>query len=137
MATTMKLLAIRTSATLRAVIDSIGAVNNASRALLWLGAGVAGLPISADGRREIARLLGDGSLAPDVHAALQRLYDGVPRTSATTAASAPASEHSPVALEVLPLTSAASASLTTARAPVPELEADSDDLFHTGFEFEG
>jgi hypothetical protein len=50
----MKRLPARTSATLRAMIDQAGPVSAATRALLWLGADAAGLPISPAGRETIS-----------------------------------------------------------------------------------
>ncbi len=50
MATTMKRLPARTSATLRATIDQAGPVSAATRALLWLGADAAGLQILTGGK---------------------------------------------------------------------------------------
>lgn len=75
MPTTKKRLPARASETLQAMIREAGPVGAATEALLWLGVGVVGLPLSAAGRREIARLMSNEALAPDVLTALQAVYD--------------------------------------------------------------
>lgn len=72
MTTTMRLLPVRTTPTLRAVIDRTGPVNAATRALIVLGAHTAGLDLRGC-VREIVLLLAE-DLEPGVWAALHRLY---------------------------------------------------------------
>jgi hypothetical protein len=72
MTTTMRLLPVRVSATLRAVIDQAGPVNPATRALLILGAAATGAELRGL-EREIAALL-SADLAPEVHAALRQVF---------------------------------------------------------------
>lgn len=72
MATTMRLLPVRTTAALRAVIDQAGPVNAATRALIIIGAHAAGLSLTGL-EREIALLFGE-ELEPSVGAALHHVY---------------------------------------------------------------
>jgi hypothetical protein len=68
----MRLLPVRVSATLRDLIDQVGPVNPATRALVVLGAAVAGLDLRGL-EREVAALLG-ADLAPEVQAGLRQVY---------------------------------------------------------------
>lgn len=72
MSTLMRLLPVRVSASLRAVIDQAGPVNPATRALLILGAVRAGLDVRGL-EREVATLLA-ADLHDDVHAALRQVF---------------------------------------------------------------
>ncbi|NJO83638.1 MAG: hypothetical protein HC828_13090 [Blastochloris sp.] len=72
MTTTMRLLPVRVSTTLRAVIDQAGPVNPATHALIILGAATSGWDLRGL-EREIAALL-SADLAPEVHAALRQVF---------------------------------------------------------------
>lgn len=72
MTTTMRLLPVRVSATLRAVIDQAGPVNPATRALIILGAAATGAELRGL-EREIAALLA-ADLHDDVHTALRQVF---------------------------------------------------------------
>lgn len=72
MTTPMRLLPVRVSPALRGLIDQVGPVNPATRALLVLGAAAAGLELRGL-EREVALLLG-AELAPEVRAALRQLF---------------------------------------------------------------
>ena len=75
MATTMRLLPVRTTARVRAMIDRVGTVNAATRALLFIGAYRAGLEL--DGMdREIALLLAE-DLDRRVASALRHVYSAL------------------------------------------------------------
>lgn len=80
MTTTMRLLPVRVSAKLRALIDQVGPVNPATRALLVLGADAAGLELGGL-EREIAGLLA-ADLDVAVRAALRDLLARVPARQA-------------------------------------------------------
>ncbi|NCC30690.1 MAG: hypothetical protein EOM24_01555 [Chloroflexia bacterium] len=71
----MRLLPVRVSAPLRHLIDQVGAVNPATRALLLLGAARAGLDLRGLDR-ELAIVLAAG-LAPEVQTALRDVFDQV------------------------------------------------------------
>ena len=79
MTTPMRLLPVRVSPTLRGLIDQVGAVNPATRALLLLGAAAAGLKLRRL-EREVAALLG-AELAPATQEALRRLFAQLPPSS--------------------------------------------------------
>lgn len=72
MSTAMRLLPVRVTPALRAVVDQAGTVNAAARALLLLGAHRAGFDLTGLDR-DVAGLLAE-DLVPDVHAALRQLY---------------------------------------------------------------
>jgi hypothetical protein len=72
MTTTMRLLPVRVSTMLRAVIDQAGPVNPATRALIILGAASAGWDLRGL-EREIAALLA-ADLHDDVHTALRQVF---------------------------------------------------------------
>lgn len=72
MTTTMRLLPVRVSANLRAVIDQAGPVNPATRALVILGAATSGWDMRGL-EREIAALLA-ADLHDDVHTALRHVF---------------------------------------------------------------
>jgi hypothetical protein len=75
MATSMRLLPVRTTARVRAMIDRVGTVNAATRALLFIGAYRAGLEL--DGMdREIALLLAE-DLDRRVASALRQVYSAL------------------------------------------------------------
>jgi hypothetical protein len=71
MTTSMRLLPVRVTPDLRQLIDQVGAVNPASRALILLGAAAAGLDLHGL-EREIARLLA-ADLDERVQAGLRQL----------------------------------------------------------------
>lgn len=75
MATTMRLLPVRVSAELRALIDQVGPVNPATRALLLLGADAVGLELRGL-EREIAGLLAT-PLDSEVQARLRDLFSRI------------------------------------------------------------
>jgi hypothetical protein len=75
MTTTMRLLPVRVSADLRGLIDQVGPVNPAVRALLLLGADAAGLDLGGLDR-EIAGLLA-APLDAEVQARLRDLFGRV------------------------------------------------------------
>ena len=75
MTTTKKRLPVWTSDTLQETIREVGPVGAATEALIWLGVGAAGLPLSTAGQREVARLLTNRALAPTLLDALQHLYN--------------------------------------------------------------
>lgn len=85
MTTAMRLLPVRVSPALRGLIDQVGPVNPATRALLVLGAAAAGLELRGL-EREVAALLG-AELEPQTHDALRRLFTQLPS----------AAQHSPEA----------------------------------------
>jgi hypothetical protein len=68
----MRLLPVRVSTTLRAVIDQAGPVNPATRALIILGAATSGWDLHGL-EREIAALLA-ADLHDDVHTALRQVF---------------------------------------------------------------
>lgn len=75
MTTTMRLLPVRTTSALRAVIDCVGPVNAATRALIILGLHAA--ERSLDGlQREIALLLAE-PLTPAVMTMLEQIYQAL------------------------------------------------------------
>lgn len=72
----MRLLPVRVSPALRGLIDQVGPVNPATRALLVLGAAAAGLELRGL-EREVAALLGT-ELEPHIQNALRRLFAQLP-----------------------------------------------------------
>lgn len=72
MTTPMRLLPVRVSPALRGLIDQVGPVNPATRALLVLGATAAGLELRGL-EREVAALLST-ELAPCTQNALRQLF---------------------------------------------------------------
>jgi len=72
MATSMRLLPVRTTARVRAMIDRVGTVNAATRALLFIGAHRAGLELEGMDR-EIALLLAE-DLDRRVASTLRQVY---------------------------------------------------------------
>lgn len=76
MTTAMRLLPVRVSPALRGLIDQVGPVNPATRALLVLGAAAAGLELRGL-EREVAALLG-AELEPHTQDALRRLFAHLP-----------------------------------------------------------
>ncbi|MBX0331252.1 hypothetical protein K2Z83_26745 [Oscillochloris sp. ZM17-4] len=109
MTTTMRLLPVRVSAELRGLIDQVGPVNPATRALILLGADAVGLELRGL-EREIAGLLA-APLDADVQARLRQLFIRLTATApaierpdppslAGQAAQSPA--HSPAAMEESP-----------------------------------
>jgi hypothetical protein len=101
MSTSMRLLPVRTTDRLRAVIDRVGSVNAATRALLIVGAHSSGLDL--DGLdREIALLLAE-DLDQNVAGALRHVYGTLmdrqePQCQQSSAAPIPA----PVSLVAMP-----------------------------------
>ena len=91
MTTTMRLLPVRVSADLRGLIDQVGPVNPAVRALLLLGADAVGLDLGGLDR-EIAGLLA-AELDERVQAGLRQIFA---RLTAT-----PPSERTPLPLPIL------------------------------------
>jgi hypothetical protein len=79
MTTPMRLLPVRVSPALRGLIDQVGPVNPATRALLVLGAAAAGLELRGL-EREVAALLG-AELAPATQKALHQLFAQLPESS--------------------------------------------------------
>ncbi len=80
MSTRLRLLPVRVSTDLRAMIDQVGPVNPATRALLLLGADAAGLELSGL-EREIAGLLA-APLDAAVHNRLRQIFTRIPTTRA-------------------------------------------------------
>ncbi|NJO82515.1 MAG: hypothetical protein HC828_06605 [Blastochloris sp.] len=72
MTTTMRMLPVRTTSALRGLIDQVGPVNPATRALLILGADAAGLDLHGV-ERELAALLA-ADLHDEVRQALAVIY---------------------------------------------------------------
>jgi hypothetical protein len=83
----MRLLPVRVSPTLRGLIDQVGPVNPATRALLVLGAAAAGLELRGL-EREVAALLG-AELAPNTQEALRRLFAQLPLSTQQVGPTAP------------------------------------------------
>jgi hypothetical protein len=133
MATSMKRLPVRASAMLRSVIDQAGPVGAATRALLWLGADAAGLPISAAGWREIAALIAEEDLASSVVTALQRLYDQLGNGSGARE-TAPATTRAAALPFAPPLEAGAS---EERGAPVQRSNGMDDPFADVGMEFGG
>jgi hypothetical protein len=79
MSTPMRLLPVRVSPALRGLIDQVGPVNPATRALLVLGAAAAGLELRGL-EREVAALL-SAELAPQTEEALRRLFAQLPSSA--------------------------------------------------------
>lgn len=79
MTTPMRLLPVRVSPALRGLIDQVGPVNPATRALLVLGAATAGLELRGL-EREVAALLG-AELAPGTQEALRQLFAQLPSSA--------------------------------------------------------
>jgi hypothetical protein len=145
MATLLKRIPARASDTLQGVVRSAGPVSAATRALLWLGAGAAGLPISLAGRREIAALLVE-NLDAGVLTALQQLYDRLGRGEATSDTTSDTPYATPCATtctttrESHTLPAAAVAERWepgASRAPGHEADDPADPLAGVGVEFEG
>ncbi|MBP1466182.1 hypothetical protein EYB53_010740 [Candidatus Chloroploca sp. M-50] len=109
MTTSMRLLPVRVSAPVRHLIDQVGAVNPATRALLLLGAARAGLDLRGLDR-ELAIVLAAG-LAPEVQTALREVFDQV--HAATRTEQAPVHSHA----------RQASSACTGCTALVPEAHA--------------
>lgn len=87
MTTPMRLLPVRVSPALRGLIDQVGPVNPATRALLVLGAAAAGLELRGL-EREVAALLGT-ELAPNTQEALRRLFAQLPASSKHVSSTSP------------------------------------------------
>lgn len=79
MTTAMRLLPVRVSPALRGLIDQVGPVNPATRALLVLGAAAAGLELRGL-EREVAALL-SAELDSHTQDALRRLFAQLPSTA--------------------------------------------------------
>jgi hypothetical protein len=87
MTTPMRLLPVRVSPALRGLIDQVGPVNPATRALLVLGAAATGMELRGL-EREVAALLG-AELAPSTQEALRRLFAQLPASSHQIGSTAP------------------------------------------------
>ena len=87
MTTPMRLLPVRVSPAVRGLIDQVGPVNPATRALLVLGAAAAGLELR-ELEREVAGLL-SAELAPAIQEALRRLFARLSASSKYVSFSSP------------------------------------------------
>lgn len=101
MTTAMRLLPVRVSPALRGLIDQVGPVNPATRALLVLGAAAAGLELRGL-EREVAALLST-ELAPSTQDALRRLFAQLPSTAQHPCETTPSGAEPEPADEMLPL----------------------------------
>ncbi|NJO82356.1 MAG: hypothetical protein HC828_05760 [Blastochloris sp.] len=131
MTTTMRMLPVRTTSALRGLIDQVGPVNPATRALLILGADAAGLDLHGI-ERELAALLA-ADLHDEVRQALAMIYARLTGNGARQ-------EYTPVPLEhqerppqpvVVAMPHVA---IEEATPPAPVIDPDNDPFANVGFD---
>jgi hypothetical protein len=125
MSTLMRLLPVRVSTSLRAVIDQAGPVNPATRALIILGAANAGMDLRSL-EREVAALL-SAELTPDVHTALRQVFTHLATApkERSTADQTPIPNHQPAPpVDTAPPPEQADDPFTSEEAVLPDGQAD-------------